>query len=439
MAFIEFIKSKVRNPLIQRMVLYTFSDAISKAIPFIIFPLVATYLTTGEFGYVANFNVLTQLLLAFIVINSHTFLGIDFYKSDENERNLIIKNVLSFLIINTVIIFFLVLIFSELIKNYLVVDKFWQLGAVLWSFGMALTYVYQAYLRFNENTNVFASFQISQAIFSAGLTYLLVVVFKSGLEGRLYSLVVSVLLFGILGLVFLTRNASLSLNKFIFNLKPLYLFGLPLLPHTISFWIKGGIDKIYITKFISLSSTGIYAFSETFMVVFSMFSLAFFSAYTPHLYKQLSLIDVYTNTDEIKILKNKIVTETIFFVGTFSILLIIGYVLVYLFITYFFIEKFGESLTYLHYLIFSVFISVIYSITSSYLFYIKKTKILGIINFTGAIVHTLINYFVIQYFGVKGLVITNLLMLSFTTVLVAIYSQKYYPMPWNRIIPIFRK
>ena len=57
MAFIEFIKSKVKNPLIQRMVLYTFSDAISKAIPFIIFPLVATYLTTDEFGYVANFNV----------------------------------------------------------------------------------------------------------------------------------------------------------------------------------------------------------------------------------------------------------------------------------------------------------------------------------------------------------------------------------------------
>jgi O-antigen/teichoic acid export membrane protein len=435
MLLIDSIKSKIKNSLIQRMVLYAFSDGISKAIPFMIFPLVASYLTAEEFGYVANFNVLTQLLLAFVVINSHTFLGIDFYKSDENQRSDLIKKIVSFLIINTGIIFCLVFIFSDFIKSYLVVDKIWQFGAVLWAFGMALTYVYQAYLRLNDSTKVFASFQISQAIFSAGLTFLLVVVFKFGLEGRLYSLLVSVLLFGVLGLIYLIKKASLSLNNFIFNLKPLYLFGLPLLPHTISFWIKGGIDKIYITKFISLSSTGIYAFSETFMIVFSMFSLAFFSAYTPHLYKTLSLI---TESDS-PLLKEKIVKETSWFMFFFIILLLLGYFAIRYFILFKFQEKYGESLSYLHYMILSVFISVLYSISSSYLFYFKKTKILGVINFLGSVIHTIVNYFVIQYYGVYGMVITNLIMLSTTTAIIAHLSQKYFPMPWSKLIPIIVK
>jgi hypothetical protein len=38
MALIEIIKAKVKNPLLQRVLVYAFSDGISKAFIFLVFP-----------------------------------------------------------------------------------------------------------------------------------------------------------------------------------------------------------------------------------------------------------------------------------------------------------------------------------------------------------------------------------------------------------------
>jgi O-antigen/teichoic acid export membrane protein len=435
MALVDLIKVKIKNPLLQRMIIYAFSDGLSKAIPFLIFPLVAAFLTTAEFGYVANFGVLTQIVLALVILNAHTYLTVDYYKIDESSRNGLLQNILLFLLINTLFVLIIVLLIRSIIEKYLSIDFFWQIAAVFWALGMAAIYVLQAYLRIEEKTKMFAYYQIVQAAFSATLTFILVVTLEYGLEGRLYSLLISVLIFGLFGYLYLVKASLFNLKKkFKFNLKPIYFFGLPLLPHTISFWVKGGIDKIYITKFISISATGIYAFAETFMLVFTMFSLAFFSAYTPHLFKTIAQITEKSTTNDIDKIKLKVVKETSAFVGLFAILLVVGYASIYLFIKYFFFDKFGDSLQYLHLLIACVFVSIIYSVFSSYLFYLKNTKVLGIINFSGAVVHTLINYFVIQSFGIKGLISTNLIMLSLTTSIIIYQSEKSFPMPWRKII-----
>lgn len=434
MNLIQIVHAKIKNPLLQRMAVYAFSDGVSKAIPFLIFPLVAAYLTTEEFGYVANFNVLSQILLAFVVINSHTYLTVDYYRLDDVEKNNLIRKILLFIAINSVVVAFFVFLLSPIIKDYLYIDLQWQLAAVLWAFGMGSTYIFQAFLRIKEKIKTFAKYQILQAIISTILTLILVVIFKFGLQGRLFSLLISVLSFGLLGYIYLLRYSRFSFLNLKLELKSIYQFGLPLLPHTISFWIKGGIDKIYITKFISLSATGIYAFAETFMLIFSMFSLAFFSAYTPHLYKKLSETTSVSSHFDILEIKLKIVKETAFFIICFILLLILGYAFIYFFILHFFYIKYGESLNYIHFLILSVFVSIIYSIFSSYLFYIKKTNILGFTNFSGSIVHTIINYFVIQTYGLKGMVITNLTMLSITTIIIVYLSEKHFPMPWKNLI-----
>jgi O-antigen/teichoic acid export membrane protein len=436
MTIVETIKNKIKNPLLQRMFVYAFSDGLSKAIPFLIFPIVAAFLTTEEFGYVSNFSVLTQILLAFVIINSHTYLTVDYYKINIRDRDILINNTLLFLILNTVVVLIVVILLRAVIQTYLLIDFFWQIAAVFWAFGMASIYLFQAYLRVREKTRMFASFKIIQASFSAILTFILVVIYKFGLQGRLYSLFIAVFSFGLFGYFYLIKSSSFSLKNLKFNLKPIYFFGLPLLPHTISFWIKGGIDKIYITKFISLSSNGIYAFALTFMVVFSMFTSAFFSAYTPHLFKTLSQINENTSEEEVKKIKFKIVKETAAFLVLFFVLLLLGYIGIYFIIKYLFFDKFGDALEYLHLLTISSFVSSIYAVFSSYLMFLKKTKILGVINFSGAIVHTVINYFIIQSFGIQGMVLTNLTMLIITTSFIIYKSDKLFPMPWKSLFNI---
>jgi O-antigen/teichoic acid export membrane protein len=172
------------------------------------------------------------------------------------------------------------------------------------------------------------------------------------------------------------------------------------------------------------------------MVVFSMFTSAFFSAYTPHLFKTLSQINENTSEEEVKKIKFKIVKETAAFLVLFFVLLLLGYIGIYFIIKYLFFDKFGDALEYLHLLTISSFVSSIYAVFSSYLMFLKKTKILGVINFSGAIVHTVINYFIIQSFGIQGMVLTNLTMLIITTSFIIYKSDKLFPMPWKSLFNI---
>lgn len=101
------------NPLLQRIITYAISDGLSKAIPFLVFPFVAIYLTSEEFGIVANFSVLTQVMLAFTLLNGHTYLTVEFYKINEEERSRLVSNILLVPLVHVAFLSILIFFFSE--------------------------------------------------------------------------------------------------------------------------------------------------------------------------------------------------------------------------------------------------------------------------------------------------------------------------------------
>jgi len=74
------------------------------------------------------------------------------------------------------------------------------------------------------------------------------------------------------------------------------------------------------------------------------------------------------------------------------------------------------------------------SISSAGIFFVKKTIYRGIANVYGAIVALIGYYFLIQWLGYWGAVITTLLAFFVRYVALSIYSQKFYPLKYDPIL-----
>ncbi|WP_138094828.1 lipopolysaccharide biosynthesis protein [Sphingobacterium daejeonense] len=97
--------------------------------------------------------------------------------------------------------------------------------------------------------------------------------------------------------------------------KDALVFGIPLLPHALSFWLRSGIDRIYISNFWGSEQVGLYATGFQFGLLVSFLISAFNNAFSPYLFKTLS------GTDEIQLNfnKRKIVRLTYYIIFGLSI------------------------------------------------------------------------------------------------------------------------
>ena len=413
------------------MAVYAFSDGISKAMPFLVFPIVAYMLTPAEFGLVSNFNVLCQVIFAFTLLNTHTYLTVEYYKINEEQKQSLILNIFilvwALLGLSSVI----TLLFNNIIFHYTELTIRWQLYALIWVGFNAVIYIYQAKLRLDEKAKYFGIYQVTQSVLSAGFTLLFVVLLKWGWQGRIESLVISNVVIGGVGLYFLLKQSLFSAKFNVLQIKNAFLFGIPLLPHTLSFWLKNGMDKIYITNIISITENGIFTFAGMLASIFFMITAAFLSAYNPHLFKTLASIESYSNEDEKRQIRKKLLIQLKYFILVYALANILGYFVIKLGIEIFFFEKYGTSLKYIPWLQLVGFMGVFYAIFSAYVFYTKSTKILGVITVSTAILQATLNYFAVIHFGVYGIISVSLITALILAVCVGFYSNKVYPMPWR--------
>ncbi|MEL7149017.1 MAG: polysaccharide biosynthesis C-terminal domain-containing protein, partial [Bacteroidota bacterium] len=80
-----------------------------------------------------------------------------------------------------------------------------------------------------------------------------------------------------------------------------------------------------------------------------------------------------------------------------------------------------------------------YLILSNYIFYLKKTKILGYIAVVNVIVNLTLNYFLIDRYGPIGAAYATAIAFFTVFVIVAIVANKMYPMPWLKFRTLLKK
>lgn len=426
---VELLKSS----LFKETFIYTATDMMGKAMSFVLLPIMSFYMLPSELGIATNFSVLAQLVIllaGLAIVNGMPYF---FYEQRKKENTQMVSNLLVLCISLCLILSVCVLLFHQQVNQYFQLNLKVQLLSIFFVLGSLITQIDLVILRLENKAKHFAYLQIIQILLHTLIVVLFVIVLELGGIGKIYAEVIVLSLIGILHLFILIKKGYIKCHYEWKWIKALLKFGVPLLPHSVSFWFKGGMDKVLITSYCGLQFNGLYSMAISISSIFTLLVNSFFSAYTPYLQKRLS----QTNIEELWDLKCKIVKQTYLLCFLFIVVALFSLGASWIIFVYMIDKKYLPAFDYMPLIIFANYIYLVYSFTIQYIYKMKKTLIMGIITFTGSIIQVLLSYILIRQHGVMGAIYSFAIGNIIISIGIAIYSYIVFPMPW--ISGLFKK
>lgn len=418
--------SILHHSLLKETFIYTATDMLGKAMSFILLPIVSYYMPPADLGIATNFTVLAQLVIllaGMAVVNSLPYF---FYEQDKKENYQLVTNLLLLCSILCIILTLVVMVSYKLVYSYLLLNFQIQLLSIFFVLGNLITQTSLVLLRLENKSKHFAYLQVVQIVLHALIVVLFVIVFKGGGIGKIYAEVLVFSLMGLIHLFILNRKGYLKGHFEMKWVRKLLKFGVPLLPHSVSFWLKGGMDKVFITTYCGLQFNGLYSMALSISSIFTLLVNSFFSAYTPYLQKMLS----QTPEAELMGVKRKVVKQTYMISVLFVIVALLALAASCFIFEFMIDEKYMPALDYMPLIIFANYVYLLYFFTIQYIYKVKRTLVMGIITFTGSLIQMLLSYVLIRQYGVMGAVYSFLIGNVLISIGISLYSQKVYPMPW---------
>lgn len=419
----------LKHPLFKSSLIYTISDGINKSIPFFILPILSHYLLPSDYGIVANFGVLTSILGLMISCSIDGAIAVNYHQMGVQKIKVYIFNAFLIAFFLFLIVLSMVVVFNEHIFQYFQVPYDYQIISVVSSFfGLFIT-INLVLWRLEEEPIYFGIYNISSTVLNILLSLFFVVALKQGWQGRVNGIAIATCLYGLLSLYFLLRRGYLTFQFDMFFFKSVLIFGIPLIPHSLSFWLRSGVDRMIITNFYGSEAVGLYATGFQFGTLVSFLVGAFNNAFSPYLYKSLSI----TDTKEQGIIKIKLVKLTYrIMIG----LLLCGGIFILLskfIITYVFSTRYIQAIEYINWAILGQIFQGFYILFVNYIFFVKKTKYLALITFSCSLAQVVICYFLVKYIGPLGAAYSSVGISLLNFVCIMLYSNHVYSMPWLRI------
>lgn len=412
-----------------QFLIYLGSGVLAKIIPFLILPLIANELGPTDFGRVANFNVLTQFFLPFLLLKQEEYYKTHYFKLDRSTYQEYFSNSIFFSAIIATCVFLVIPVINKPLSLYFKIDGIWIGGAILASFGASLFLMRDTLLRFDEKAKAFSAFQVGFTIATSAFALLFVIAWEFGWQGRIIATIISSLVFIILSLGYLYRNGLLKARISLSDFKVPLRFSLPLMPQALTPLARNAADKLFITNYVSLAANGVYSLVFSFSLVFEMVIDAFQNAYLPRLFKLLSQLEL----DETSNVANRIFRELIMGITLIGVLILVGYFLLRMIIIYFLDASYGAALIYLPYILINVFFNIINRIQVQLILNTGSTMKLGYSYVWIAVIHIALSLYLVQHYGVEGVIIALLTATLVRSVLFTRLLKKSEALPWGRI------
>lgn len=422
--------SKITNhPLFKSSIIYAISDAINKAVPFIILPILSYYLLPSDYGIVANFGVLFAIFSIFVTAGVDGAISVNYFRLSKNELSRFIFNSILIISVLGVFLIFLVLLFDDLIYSFVKIPNSYQVLTVLMAVSAAFTGINLSLWRLEEKALRFGIYKFSQTIFDISVSLILVAIYKLGWVGRVNGMLLASIVFGLCSLYIVYKRGYLKLSPSKSLVFSILAFGLPLIPHSLSFWLRSGVDRILITKYVGEYATGLYATGFQFGVLVSFITLSFNNAFVPYMFRLLS------EEDEGILFYNKNLLKKIILSG---IVILIFTCLIFTFFSkyillYFFADAYYEASQFIFWAILSQTFQGMYLFFVNYIFFVKKTKILAVITFVCSLLQVVLSFYLINFLGAIGAAYATAIISFVNFLMVAWYSNKVYPMNWNSL------
>jgi len=404
---------------------YVFSSIISAAIPFMLLPVFTRYLTPNEYGQIAMFSLLTTALAAVVGLSVIGAANRRFFDEDVTKLQLARFNGNCFIILlfSMSLALLILTVVDQWLTNYLGIPLTWLYLAVLSVFMNFILRMRLGQWQIRGKAKAYAILQISNAFIVLVFSLLLVVLYHIGPIGRVYGIVITSILVGFIAYFTLSKDELIVFKYNSVDIKNALSFGVPLIPHVLGGFLLLSIDRLLINKELGLQMTGIYMVAINLGSALNLIFNSINKAYTPWLFAELN------KNDEIKkmiIVKNTylyfvfliVMSLLSFFIAPPLLKLIVG-------------EKFHQAADVLPIIVTGQVFIGMYSIVTSYIFYIKKTKYLSYVTISSGGINIALLLLLIPEYGLYGAAFATLIANVCQFLCTWLISAKLYKMPWG--------
>ncbi|HDY8131507.1 TPA: oligosaccharide flippase family protein [Vibrio vulnificus] len=393
----------MRGRIAKNTVLYILFDIITKIIPFILIPIVTSYLTVEEYGKVSLFQTLIEISTILVVCGGHQRYRFLFFNQEKESSIIFIKPII-------VSLFLSIIIFLIYIGGYLFGEiEILMLLAPVVAFFQSIISLYIC--RFQNEENPKKIGMISVTLSGVGLI-LTILFFKLGfgLEGRYLSIALAPTAIGLLLILQFSSNVERKVFSSAFtDLANFIKHSVQYLPTSLSWWLRNGMDRIIINILLGTASVGIFSLLTQLSMILTVFGMAMNNAFMPNIFK---LIRRKHYRDTIKLLSTFCVI--IFFVTLILILTLP--VLIKMLLP----EEYWLAIDYISIALFSTSLYIIYVALTNLLVASDLSGKLSVLSIISAFFHVFLSWILVKEYYILGVFYSAIISYCFSISLLII-------------------
>lgn len=417
-----FIRNISQKQIFQNTLIFSGASILNRAIPFFLAPIITMYLSPADYGVVASFISLLGVLIVFSGVNSNGILAVKFFTLDRASFKLLVGNLMIILIASASVLFVVMWILSEWLSARFSLPITWIMIGLLAAMSMFITNVHLGLWQLEKKARNYAVYTILQTILNIGLSLFLIIVWQMKWEGRIVGIVISLLAFGLLSLLGLYFRGYMTFryNKLLFT--EALAFGLPLIPHNLSGWLRTGVSIVIISDLVDTATAGVYNLGTQFAMIVFFLGNGFTMALMPVIHEKLANINPAENLKLVRL-------NYLFFAVIIAVAVAVS-VAAPLAIGWFFDERYHDAVPFIPLLSFSFAFFSMYLAVVSYLMHYKKTVALSIISTASGLINAGLCYWLVGAIGAIGAAQASLVSFAFMFFVVLFYANRVHPLPW---------
>lgn len=412
------------KPLLSSGGIYLFFSLLSRAIPFLLLPLLTRYIDPVGFGVVAVVMMVTSIATPVIGMCSNSVLFQLYYKLDDGGRADFLADCYKLIAINTVLACALAVPFAPLIESRLQVSLGWFELALLSAGAGMVTTLTTSLFQIKKQALHFGVFQAISSLINVSLTLLLVIAAGWAWQGRIWAMTISAFIVAVAAIVVNYRSADIAWSGLgsAGHVGRVFRLGGALIPSTISGWALIMSDRLFLTSMTTLEQVGIYAVGVMIAQVTDVFLNALGQAYLPHLYEHGNRRD---EEGRIRLVQGIYAVVALSLVVALAVACAGPYVL-----KWFIDPRYHSAAVVVAWVCFSYAFFSIAAIFQGLILVAEKNVVTIYVSALTLAVNLVGNYLLIGHFGMVGAAMGNTLSaFSFMVFLVA-FSLKFTDLPW---------
>ena len=415
------LKLFIRDSLI-----YTIPYVISRAFSIFLIPLYTRVMSPADYGSLDMILMFSSF--AGVTISLEIAQAVARFFPDEkttDRKNIIFSTAFFFVIATNTLFCAACLLWSGKLSELIIGRRGTETtfySCIIYIWGTNVFYFLQNQLRWQLKSREYAMVSLISSLIMASVSVYFAYILKLGLIGVLTGMITGSIAGLLIDIFLLRKSFCLKFNKSYF--KEMLAFSIPLVPSGISVFLSLYIDRLMIKNYLGLEEVGIYGIACRISSIVGLVMAGIQSALTPLIYNH------YKNADTPKQIADIFRIFILSALFIFMILSLFSPEIIRLMTTPEYYSADGIVMI----MVPAVILSQMY-IFAPGIDISKKTYLIFIINFTGALFNIILNFILIPSLGIKGAALAKVAGYGCIFCAYLYFSQSLYKVP-HRWMPL---